>query len=211
MLVINSLLRIKIRQYYLGGNGTAVRVDVCFPTCKNAASSQIAVLLHQPISITSRPPLTATKCNSLGDQFSPSTPAQTWHHAKPHYVWVTAPKIAARKLPHLRKESCQQELRGQRMSFPLRVEQHLWFWCDNTPGCARTVLAYICCPCYEYLQQLLSPSNVSSDENLYKDPFIMAFLKNLIELALFSPKQIQSQLKIPATPFWLGQEHSEER
>lgn len=83
-MLINSLLRIKISQCYLGGNGTAVKVDIYFPPCTNAASSQIAVLLYHPMNITRRPPLNTTKCNSPRWLISPPTPAQTCYHARPH-------------------------------------------------------------------------------------------------------------------------------
>lgn len=63
-MVINSLLGIKTSQCDLGGNGMAVRVDIYFLTCKNAASSKIPVLFSHPINVSKRPPLTAIQCNS---------------------------------------------------------------------------------------------------------------------------------------------------
>ena len=104
-LVINSLVRIKISQCYLGGAGTAVRVD---SLCKNAAFSRIAAPLSHAIRRTRRPPLTTTKCNSPRWVVCPSQLPPKPVSSQPHYVRVPTPKMLLESYLVLRKHWLQK-------------------------------------------------------------------------------------------------------
>lgn len=84
-------------------------------------------------------------------------------------------------------------------------------WSDRTSWFARTVQAYVCCPIinvnYQQLNNCPPYSQVclSLDNKLYSDHLYGFFcFLNVVNMALFSPEQIQLKLKDLTTSFDWG-------